>query len=460
MKIKNINQKTKVALTSVFASGFMALMNLAAGLLTGSLGLLSAAGHAAMDFSATVLTFFAVKVGDKPADERHPYGHAKIESVSALIETGFLFLISGWVIYEAINRLFFKTIEVKIAWYSIAVIVISIIIDISRSRALKKVAKETHSQALEADALHFSTDIFSSFAVLVGLLFMQFGINFADSVAAFIVALFIIIAGWRLGKRTIDVLIDAAPEGLTERIIETAKQVEGVVGIEKARVRPAGAFVFVDIVINVSRKLPLNKTQFICKEVEEKIDELVLPKADIAVRANPLSLNDETIADRVKIAALSRNFNIHHIVTHSVGGKKYISFDLELDPDLTIDKAHQIASNLEESIKNEIDNEAEIISHIEQFRSDIIEAENVVLQEEKNIGGAIIDIIGAIKEIKSAHDIKVIKANNKLFISFHCVFDAKMPIEAVHEAATKAEYLIKSKIPNIERLVAHAEADK
>lgn len=452
------NQKTKVALTSVFASGFMALMNLAAGLLTGSLGLLSAAGHAAVDFSATLLTFFAVKAGDKPADKRHPYGHAKIESVSALIETALLFAISGWVIYEAINRLFFKTAEVKILWYSIAVIVISIIIDISRSRALKKVAKETHSQALEADALHFSTDIFSSLAVLIGLLFMQFGINFADSAAALIVALFIIIAGWRLGKRTIDVLIDAAPEGLTERIIETAKRVEGVIGIEKARVRPAGAFVFVDIVINISRKLPLNKTQLICKEVEEKIDKLVLPKADIAVRANPLSLDDETIADRVKIVASNYNINIHHIAVHSVGGKKCVSFDIELDPDLTIGRAHQIASHLEELIKNEIGGEAEIISHIEQFKPDIIEAENVVLREEKNISNAIIGVIGSMEEIKSSHDIKVIKANNKLFVSLHCVFDAKMPVEKVHELASQAEHLIKNRIPDIERIVVHTEA--
>ncbi|TAN61941.1 MAG: cation transporter, partial [Magnetospirillum sp.] len=203
------DRKQSVALSSVFASAAMTIMKLVVGLMTGSLGVLSEAAHSLLDMGAAILTWFAVRIGDQPADERHPYGHGKVESVSALIETGLLFVTAAWIIKEAIGRLLAEAVVVESTWWSVGVIVISILIDIGRSRALSKVAKETGSQALEADALHFSSDILSSCAVLVGLGLVWLGWPKGDAVAALGVAGFVMLAGWRLGTRTIDVLVDA-----------------------------------------------------------------------------------------------------------------------------------------------------------------------------------------------------------------------------------------------------------
>ena len=227
-----VEVKEKVAFSSVIASVVLTITKFIVGILTGSIGILSEAAHSLLDFGAALLTYFTVRISDKPADKKHNFGYAKMESISALIETGLLFLTSFWIIYESIKRLFFASVEVNVTWYAFAVVILSIIIDISRSRALKKVAKETKSQALEADALHFSSDILSSLVVLLGLILMSFGINGADAIAALFVALFVMHAGYTMGKRTIKVLMDAAPEGTIETLEDQIRKVEGVLEIK------------------------------------------------------------------------------------------------------------------------------------------------------------------------------------------------------------------------------------
>lgn len=281
-----MNKKQSVALSSVFASLALTVLKLVVGLATGSMGILSEAAHSFLDLGAATLTFFAVRVGDKEADEHHHYGHQKVESVSALIETGLLFLTSAWIIYEAIKRLSTGQIEVEVTWYAFAVMIFSIIVDFSRSRALKKVAKETKSQALEADALHFSSDILSSLTVIAGLIFVSLGIAKADAIAAIGVSLFVLHAGYTLGKRTIDTLVDAVPAGLSEKIKDLTNQVEGVIDIKRVRVRPAGITIFIDITITVSSKLSLNQAHDIADKIEKKIKRSI-PEADITIHPEP-----------------------------------------------------------------------------------------------------------------------------------------------------------------------------
>ncbi|MEI7810369.1 MAG: cation diffusion facilitator family transporter [bacterium] len=281
--MKDQNKKTKVALNSVFWSLFLTIMKGIVGFITGSLGILSEALHSLLDLGAAVLTFFAVRIGDKPADKEHHYGHLKIESISALIESALLFLTSFWIIYEAIKRLLFEKVEIEIAWYSFVIIIISIIVDISRSRALMKVAKETKSQALEADAMHFSSDIFSSCAVLLGLICVYFKIPAADTIAALVVAIVVMRAGYKLSKRTFDILIDTAPEGVEELVREIGEKNENVLKVERVRVRHVGTITFVEISIKIDRKLSLEKAKEIGKEIEEEIKTKV-DDADVTIR--------------------------------------------------------------------------------------------------------------------------------------------------------------------------------
>lgn len=450
------NKKQSVALSSVFASAFLTITKLIAGLATGSMGILSEAAHSALDFGAALLTYFAVCIGDKPADTKHTYGHGKAESVSALAETGLLFITSAWIIYEAVRRLQTHNLEVEVAWYSFAVIIFSIIIDYSRSKALSKVAKETKSQALEADALHFSSDILSSLVVLLGLVFVSFGIKIADPIAAVGVSLFVTRAGISLGKRTIDVLIDAVPEGLTEKIIETTKKVTGVIGIEKLRVRSVGAIVFVDMTINVNRKLPLQAVQNIINNIEGNIHKIIA-EADITVHTKPLSLDNETIIERIQIIATNHNLAVHDIAVHSLKDKKYISFDLEVDANLTILEAHKTASHLEKEIMKELGDNIEIDTHIEPFRSQILTGVNISADKELEIQKIISKIAKTMKLVVEIHDIEIRKTQEKLFISFHALFENDTPLEEVHNFSSRFEYLIKDEVPNVHRVVVHAE---
>src|SRR5215475_10012045 len=235
-----MNEKARVALTSVGASATLTIAKGAVGLSTGSLAIMSEAAHSLIDLAATLMTYFAVRIADKPADKEHHYGHGKVESVSALAETVLLFVLSGVVAWEAGQRLFGgHGHAVEATATAFGIIVVSIAIDFFRARALSRVAKETSSQALEADALHFSSDMWSSAAVLLGLVGVRFGYNGADSAAAVVVALFVCLAGWRLGRRTIETLTDTAPEGVAERIAAIGRRIPGVVAIERVRPPPA-----------------------------------------------------------------------------------------------------------------------------------------------------------------------------------------------------------------------------
>ena len=235
------SEKEKVALGSIAASAGLTLAKGVVGFLTGSLAILSEAAHSLIDFGATVMTYFAVRISGKPADEEHHYGHGKIESVSALAETALLFVLSGVVIWEALSRLLSNqghAVEATIAAF--AVIVVSVVVDFFRARLLYRVAGETASEALEADALHFGSDMWSSLAVLVGLGGVAFGYQWADSAAALVVAVFVCFAGWRLGRRTIDTLTDTAPAGSAAAVRRVAARVSGVVAVDSVRVRPVG----------------------------------------------------------------------------------------------------------------------------------------------------------------------------------------------------------------------------
>src|SRR5438132_9362095 len=261
--------KQKVALTSMAASAGLATAKAVVGVISGSLALLSEAAHSLIDLGATVMTYFAVRVSGKPADAEHHYGHGKVESVTALAETGLLFLLSGIVTWEAIQRLTGAQVHgVDATVWAFAVIIVSIVVDFFRARVLARVAAETASEALEADALHFGSDMWSSIAVLIGLGAVALGYPWADSAAAIIVAVFICVAGWRLGRRTIDTLTDTAPAGASGKVTAIVEKIAGVVAVERVRVRPAGDTLFIDLVVGVSRTLPLDRVAILKQRIE------------------------------------------------------------------------------------------------------------------------------------------------------------------------------------------------
>lgn len=278
--------KNRIALTSVIAAVFLTSFKLVVGLLTGSLGILSEALHSGLDLIAAIITLLAVKFADLPADNEHNYGHGKIENLSALIETFLLLVTCFWIIYESINRLINKH-PIEVNAFSFIVIITSIIIDFSRSRALYKVARKYNSQALEADALHFSTDIWSSAVVLVGLIaYRFFHFVYADSIAAMAVALIVLSVSYRLGRRAFDVLLDRAPSKIVDQINQVINKIPGVIKYHDLRVREGGSYKFVELNIHVNKGLSIEEAHSISENVEYEITKKI-PHCKVTVHIEP-----------------------------------------------------------------------------------------------------------------------------------------------------------------------------
>ena len=283
-------EKRSAALSSLLAAIGLTAMKTIVGLLTGSLGILAEAAHSALDLVAALMTYIAVRISGRPADRSHLYGHGKVENLSALIETLLLFITCGWIIWEATYRLFFHKVEVEVTFWSFAVMATSIAIDVSRSRMLSRTAKKYNSQALEADALHFKTDVWSSSVVIVGLACVKLGesapsldwLREADAVAALGVSALVIWVCWQLGRRTIDALVDSAPAGMEERILAAVSAVPGVQDCHNIRARYSGPALFIDLHVLVDGRQTLFEAHALTETIEGVIQQIV-PHADVTV---------------------------------------------------------------------------------------------------------------------------------------------------------------------------------
>ena len=294
-------EKRAAALSSVFAAIGLTTFKIVVGVITNSLGILAEAAHSALDLMAALMTFFAVRVADKPADHEHPFGHGKVENISALFETLLLLATSGWIIYEASHRLAAPDAHVEVSVWSFIVMGTSIVVDISRSRMLMKAAKKHNSQALEADALHFSTDIWSSSVVILGLVLVLIGRAFpnltflekGDAIAALVVAVIVIFVSGELGVRSIQALLDAAPKnGEREQIIKQVGRIKGITNVHAVRIRSSGAGWFVDMHITMDGDMSLTETHALTEKVEKKVRS-ILPKSDVTVHVEPNEMKEK-----------------------------------------------------------------------------------------------------------------------------------------------------------------------
>jgi cation diffusion facilitator family transporter len=452
-----MTEKERVALGSIGASAALTIAKGVVGLSTGSLAILSEAAHSLIDFAATLMTYFAVRIADRPADEEHHYGHGKMESVSALAETVLLFVLSGVVLWEACQRLISgHSHTVEATTTAFAIILASIVIDFLRARALSRVAATTSSEALEADALHFSSDMWSSAAVLVGLLGVRYGYDWADSVAAIVVALFVCLAGWRLGRRTIDTLTDTAPAGVAERISAIARRVRNVVSIERVRTRRVGATVFSEIEVGASRTLPLDRVETLKSDIEAAV-KAALPNAEIGVSVIPRALDDETVMERVMVIARNRALAVHHVTVHAITGKLSISLDLEVDGELSLAAAHDIADGLEAAIRDEFGPTVEVETHIEPLQMTGLAGRDASAAHVGAIKAALAELATASSMLRNVHDVRVRDTTAGEIVNFHCDVDPASTVATVHDLVDGMERGLRRRFPAIKRVIGHAE---
>jgi len=464
---QSIKEKKSAAANSVLAAFALTGMKLVVGLLTGSLGLLAEAAHSGLDFVAAVITFLAVRVSDRPADEIHPYGHGKVENFSALVETLLLVVTCAWIVYEAVNRIFFRAVAITPSVWAFLVVIVSIAVDVTRSRMLSRAARKHRSQALEADALHFSTDVWSSAVVLGGLGLVWLGqhalpryartLQKADAVAALGVALIVLLVSYKLGKRTVNVLLDAAPDGLPQKIVGAAAGVEGVLRTGQVRVRRSGARVFVDLNVEVDRNLPVERTHAIAEAVEGRIQSVV-PGADVVVHTDPRESERETIARRVRAVADRNQIPAHNIIVHEDGGQLYVDLHMEVDDHLLLHQAHELASHVEQDLKADIPSIRWVNTHIESRGTGVGSGVDVTADEPEMVE-AVRRIADAIVGRECCHSVMIRRQGGRHDISLHCGFDRDLPIVEAHRISTRIEATLRKEIPSVEHVVVHTEPD-
>lgn len=456
-------EKRRVALVSIIAAVGLTAAKLVVGLLTGSLGLLAEAAHSGLDLVAAVITYLAVRVSDRPADSEHHYGHGKIENLSALVQVLLLLGACGWIVLEAVERLRFQTVHVEATAWAFLVIAGSIVVDFSRSRALGRAARKHGSQALEADALHFRTDIWSSAVVLLGLALVRAGAHTphaagfqrADAVAALIVALLVIYVSVRLGGRTIDALLDRAPAGLATAVTRAVRAVDGVLACRRVRLRSAGNRTFIDLVIGVARGLSLERSHAIAEAAEQRIRAL-LPRADVVVHVEPQRGAGETLAERIRAIAVNAGHTVHNVLVSEEAGRLHVELHLETDADLELREAHDQADRLEATISAELPGVTSVTTHIEphrdgpQRRPDVTAGSAALLQEVRRI-------VDQTPGVVACHDLTVRRAGRDVFLTMHCTFAAGLAVRDVHEISTRLENRLRAAIPNLVRVTTHAE---
>jgi cation diffusion facilitator family transporter len=454
--------KRRVALHSMIAAAVMTLLKLVAGLLSGSLGVLSDAAHSALDLVGVTLTFFSVRVSDKPADEDHTYGHGKIENLSAIGEAGLMVVSCAWIVWEAMQRIISHTVVLHHSMWPVLVLLTSIGVDWWRSGRLRAVAERTGSPALATDAFHFASDIWSTVAVLAGLgaswVGMHFGIawlRYADPFAAVVVSLMILRMTLYLGRETVAVLMDEVPAETRQRLVDEVGKVEGVLEVEQARVRRAGSIYFADLTLALPRQDTFEHTGELVRAATEAAHR-ALPQADVVIHTVPRESRAESIFDRVRAVAARNNVNVHELSVQSHHGRLRVEQHVELDENMPLLTAHGFVSAMEAEILRETPEIDSVLTHIESEPATIEQPEEMV-EVDRKIERALRTTASLFSEIKDVHQIVVGRTVDHISLSCHCTLPDELPMLRVHEVITALEDRFKLECPEVYRVTIHPE---
>ncbi len=463
--------KRAAALSSVVAAFAITLLKLITGVLTGSLGMLSEAAHSAIDLVAAGITLFTVRIADRPADEEHNYGHGKLESISAAIEILLMLGSCLWIAIEACRRIVFHHhLDLRWSVWPFIVLLLSITVDFTRSRHLKRVADEQRSEALAADALHFGTDIWSSVAVLFGLLAAFAGqrfhipiLEYADPVAALAVALIIIRVTWRLARQTFDSLLDATPPEVREKIrtdlVHDLEATDGILSVERVRVRRSGSNYFVDLTLGIPRNVTFQRSEQITFAATAAVQRR-LPEADVVIHTVPTASLKESIFDRIRAVAARSNLSIHDVSVQQYDGALHVEQHLEVDELMSLRKAHDLVTALESEMRSEVPEIASVLTHIESEPATIVHPAEADRNAHR-LEAALREAALRFPEIIDIHDIVLTRSHSEhdhsVHIRCHCTLPDELPMERVHAIITELESDFRAAQPSVSRVLIHPE---
>ena len=463
--VEEVKEKKRAALLSVASALVLVSLKTFLVLRTASLGVLSEALHSGLDLVAAIITFLSVRVSDAPADERHPYGHGKFENFSAFVETGLLLLTALYIIYEAFARLFFRSVHIAPSITAIVILLFALAIDVTRARALSHVAKKFSSEALEADALHFSTDVWSTVVVISGIGLVWAGetwnmpyLIYADALAGLAVAAVILWVGSQLGRRTVDALLDAAPEGLQQEIARAIARMDGVLDVDRVRVRRAGNRHFVDATVSVARTASLEQVHELSDAIEKRVGEIV--PSDVMVHAEPRATQGEHLFEAIRAVAQRMGLGIHDLSALQQQGQLFVELHLEVDENLSLRDAHRQATKLEEGIRELRDGPIEVNIHIEPLGRQIATPDSGA-GEMKQLSRSVEQFLNSLPaefdELVNCHDVRTRQVAHHILVSCHCAMKGALPITQIHDVLATLEDRVKERFPQIHRVTIHPE---
>ena len=460
-KAFDASTKKRTAAISVTAAAIMAALKLWTGLQSGSIGMLSEAAHSGLDLVASIIILASVTVSDRPADEAHTYGHGKVENLAAFTETLLMIASVLWILSEAFERIVGHAPPLRLSIWPFAVLLLSMGVDYVRSRALGRVARQTHSQALEADALHFSMDIWSSLAVICGLLagvaaqrWHLRWLHLGDPLAAVMVSIIILKVCWKLARQTADILTDAAPIETRRRVTESLRQLPNILGIERVRLRLSGNHYFADLTIGMPRNLSFQRTEQMKEQVADAVHR-ILPDADVVVNVVPRASRSESIFDRVRAVASRHNLSVHDLSVQHYDSKLHLEQHLEVPESLSLREAHALVTTIESETRADVPEIDTILTHIESERGTIeIEARRT---EDAALEVELRRIAGEFPDILDVHAVVVSNAHDRMQISCHCTLPDDRSMADVHTLITALEDRVKAELPQITRVFIHPE---
>jgi cation diffusion facilitator family transporter len=408
------------------------------------------------------LTFFSVRVSDKPADEDHTYGHGKVENLSAFGEAGLMAVSCAWIIWEAVERIFYHAVELHHSLWPVLVLVTSVGVDSWRSRELRAVAMRTGSPALATDAFHFASDIWATLAVLAGLLATWTGerigigwLRYADPLAALVVSMMIFRMTVRLGQEAVGALMDGIPAETRRRLVREVQRVQGVLAVEQARVRRAGAGYFADLTLALPRRSTFEHTGELVQAATEAVHR-VLPTADVVIHTVPRQTRAESIFDRVRAVAARNNVSVHELSIQSHRGRLRVELHVEIEENKTLRDAHGFVTGLEAEILRDIPEIDAVLTHIESEPATIEQPQEAAV-EDRRMELALRAAAANIPNIVDVHAIAVVHTREHISVTCHCTLPDELPMHRVHEAITALEDRFKLECPEVYRVTIHPE---
>ncbi|MDR2574321.1 MAG: cation-efflux pump [Desulfovibrio sp.] len=465
-------EKNRAALVSLLAALGLTCLKLGVGLYTGSLGILFEALHSGLDLLAAGMTLAAVRIAAMPPDAGHPYGHGKIENLSALAET--LLLAAGcvWVGYEGALRLAGNGNTSMPSLLGVGVMAVSIAVDINRVRVLRRVARQYKSQALEADALHFSTDILSSGIVLVGVfaVWLADALDFppplhkvlvqADTVAALLVALVILRASLRMGLEAVNTLMDSSSVKEEKAVGKAVGSVPGITAMRRLRLRSSGPLTFVELTVGVEPDIHVSEGHRLAHEAEKAV-AAVLPGSDVTVHVEPFSADFPPGDDPFVLT--SRTAREHALTAHNIhvlrnGARTRIELHVELPAALPFAAAYERVHTFEGALGQRLP-DAHILTHLEPEGGGELDAETAIptpLREqafEKAKEAAADEPL-----IEDVHEFSVyMLPEHGICMSFHCTVTGNPTVEEAHNVCLRLEKRIRAALPDMGRIITRLE---